>query len=253
MLLSHRHKFIFLHCRKSAGSSIVVSLARYLGPNDLQISGIVDAVEEGIRPPERVVREAFPSMNLWVRIAMRSGSRRFWSAVSRNLKKKYFPLLGDRAANAPAVLVRQAFPKEWEHYFKFCVVRNPWDKTLSDYFWRTRGLQNPPSFESYVLGLESGDSLNGIIPRNHDNWPLFTINDHIVVDKVIRYENLKPDLDSAIKTVGIKWDGWLPRKKGGFRPKNRQNLHYRAAYQDRTAEIVARLYRKEIAAFGYSF
>ncbi|MBC7144148.1 MAG: hypothetical protein H5U24_01950 [Thioclava marina] len=57
MILSHAHRFIFLHNRKTAGSSISVALARYLGPEDLQLSAIVETLREGIpltvqgRPP----------------------------------------------------------------------------------------------------------------------------------------------------------------------------------------------------------
>lgn len=48
MILSHAHRFIFLHNRKTAGSSISVALARYLGPEDLQLSAIVETLREGI-------------------------------------------------------------------------------------------------------------------------------------------------------------------------------------------------------------
>ena len=37
MIISHKHKFIFLHSRKCAGSSMEVALNKYLGPNDIQI------------------------------------------------------------------------------------------------------------------------------------------------------------------------------------------------------------------------
>ena len=32
-------------------------------------------------------------------------------------------------------------PEKWRDYFKFTVIRNPWDRALSDYFWNNRGFK----------------------------------------------------------------------------------------------------------------
>ena len=51
VIISHKHKFIFLHCRKAAGSSISVALAKYLGFRDIQLSAIKETFQAGLRPP----------------------------------------------------------------------------------------------------------------------------------------------------------------------------------------------------------
>ena len=50
MILSRKHRFIFLHNRKKAGSSVTVSLSRYLGPWDTQIGLHHEAMEDEIYP-----------------------------------------------------------------------------------------------------------------------------------------------------------------------------------------------------------
>lgn len=133
-------------------------------------------------------------------------------------------------------------------------MRNPWDKTVSDYFWRIKGKDNPPDFATYVKGLAAGDDLGGIVPLEfHDNWPLHTIDGQIAADHVIRYEALTEGLHATLSAVGIDWDGWLPHAKGGTRKKATAKGGYRDQYDEESAEIVARLYAPEIAAHGYEF
>jgi hypothetical protein len=55
MIISHKHRFIFVHCCKTAGSSVACSLSRYLGPNDLQFSAITDGIPFKIHPPQRAI------------------------------------------------------------------------------------------------------------------------------------------------------------------------------------------------------
>ncbi|KEO51736.1 sulfotransferase family 2 domain-containing protein [Thioclava pacifica] len=254
MILSHAHRFIFLHNRKTAGSSISVALARYLGPEDLQLSAIVETLRENIPLTARVKREANRQMNGTLPLFRLLGPKLYGRAVTRAIDHAYRPVLGRKPPHSPAEKNAKAFPNEWQAYTKFCVVRNPWDKTVSDYFWRIKGESDPPSFEAYIHALAEGDTLGGIVPLEfHDNWPLYTIDDQIVADHVIRYETLKQGLNETLCAIGIEWDGWLPHAKGGTRKTSARKGDYRAQYNDETAGIVAKLYAREIAAHGYSF
>jgi len=81
-------------------------------------------------------------------------------------------------------------------------VRNPWDKTVSDYYWRIQRLRTAPSFTSYVEALAAGDDLGGIVPLAfHDNWPMYTINDQVVADRVVRFEQLQEGLEAFFATL----------------------------------------------------
>lgn len=182
--------------------------------------------------------------------------RSFWSLIAKAFKKKYSAGLGRSPTHAPAIAVAAVFSNEWRDYFKFCIVRNPWDKTVSDYFWRTKRVKSPPTFEQYVDALESGDRLGGIVPDNHQNWDMYTINDVVAVDFVVRFEDMANGLNEALSHTTLKWDGWMPSihmnksvEANSAKPKR----NYRELYNDHTAEVVAKLYEKEIKAFDYKF
>jgi hypothetical protein len=161
--------------------------------------------------------------------------------------------LGRKPPHAPAARIAAAFPREWTSFRKLAIVRNPWDKTVSDYFWRIQGRQRPPSFRTYVEALANGAALGGIVPLAfHDNWPMYTIDDRVVADCVVRFEQLQPGLEAFFSGAGIAWDGWLPRSKGGLRPAGAPG-GYRSYYTPELEQVVGRLYRSEIEQFDYRF
>ena len=254
MIISHAHRYIFLHNRKTAGSSITVSLARGLGPEDLQISAIPETLAAGIPLSARVLREANRQAHGLLPLARLLGARPYARLVARSIDHAYRPLLGRKPPHSPAATLARAFPGEWAGYAKICVVRNPWDKTVSDYFWRTKRLKSPPGFADYVRALAAGAPLGGIVPLDfHDNWPLYTIDDRIAADHVVRYETLTDGMQGALQAIGLEWDGWLPNAKTSPREKKSCTGNYRKMYDTETAGIVGRLYAKEAEAFGYSF
>jgi hypothetical protein len=259
MIISHRHKFIFFHCRKAAGSSITVSLSRYLGSRDIQLGAIVDGAKLGIHPPLRIVLEALPNVPIHTcfnSIFKKTEEIQVWEKISFAAKAKYSHRLGEKPQHASALTVKKIFPNEFANYFKFCVTRNPWDKTVSDYFWKTRKHKNPPRFEEYVESLVRGDSLDGITPRCHNNWDIYATNGEIAVDHVILYENLKVGLFDALDNIPpLKWDTWLPNSKSGNRLNDQKNkqFSYRDYYSPATRRMVGRLYEPEIVRFGYQF
>lgn len=261
MIISHEHRYIFLHSRKTAGSSICVSLARSLGPNDLQLSGLSETFQEGIPFTTRVREEA----EAW-RMDRQSLPQKLLRFLplsnekkARNVKKylleKYRHELGEsQPQHSYATSIQSNFPNEFKNYRKFCVVRNPWTKAVSDYFWRIKNIQSPPSFEEFIRAIEKGDSLNDIVRlRYHDNWPIYTIDDEIVADRVIRFEKLKAGVQETCTEFGIPFDGWLPNAKGGHRPKSGKKALPASFYTQELKDTVGRLYENEINAFGYTF
>lgn len=254
MIVSRSRSFIFLHNRKAAGSSVCVSLARFLAADDLQISAIPETMAAGIPLTARVMAEARAQAPVMVPLARVLGRRVAARVIARSIDHAWRPLLGRKPPHAPAATIAAALPDDWAACRKLCIVRNPWDKTASDYFWRIKAVRSPPDFASYVRALGEGRSLGGIVPvAFHDNWPLYTIDGKIVADRVIRYERLADDLAPALREFGIDWDGWLPRAKGGTRRGKPDRAGYRDLYDADTAAIVARLYGAEIDAHGYSF
>ena len=129
----------------------------------------------------------------------------------------------------------------FDTYLKFCVIRNPYDIMVSSYFWNNK-LNKEPSetFKEYAK------------KKNVSNLCLHSINDKIVCDYFIRYENLIEDITKLCEILNI--DNYdinnLPKHKSEYRVKD---VHYRDYYDEETRKIVYENHKKEFELFGYEF
>ena len=138
--------------------------------------------------------------------------------------------------------------------FKFCFVRNPWDKVVSEFRFRIWTYQNEltsdASFAEWVrLAYVDKDS------RYHD-WPkmflpqLEWITDEegrIAVDFVGRFENLQNDFDIVCGAIKIG------RQPLCHENRSRETGRYRSYYDSETKAIVEELFKADIEYFGYEF
>ena len=116
-----------------------------------------------------------------------------------------------------------AYPEEWESYFKFGFVRNPFDRFISLYHFRPKGL----SFSDWL-----------------DNITLTYIQqvDYGVdkLDFVGRYENLQKDFNKYFQ-------GKLTMEH------TTNHKHYTEYYNDRLIKKVSDLAKDDINQFNYEF
>ena len=230
MLLSHKHRFIFIRTKKTAGTSTEVSLSRYCdGPDDI-ITKLSDH-DQALRDELRIHRRN--DLDRWSTYRPRDVLR---LVGKRQPKQKYW-------GHMTAAEVRARVGDEiWNSYFKFAIDRNPWDKTISNYYWRCRGKTDRIDLEEYFRIWHGR--------YNQFNYPLYTIDGQLAVDFVGRYENLAEDLKYAMKQVGIDFDGWMPRAKGAARTDRR---HYSEVLNDQQREMIAQHFKPEIDLLGYTF
>ena len=138
----------------------------------------------------------------------------------------------------PAWLVRaRVGHKVWASYFKFCFERNPWDKALSMYWWRTRDAEGGGSRPPFGDWLAANPDIS--------DWPIYTLGGRLAVDAVGRYERLDEDLRLFLDRIGISRDDvQMPRAKSGLRQSD-------VLYDRETSEVVRDRCRREIEAFGF--
>ncbi|MFC7394394.1 sulfotransferase family 2 domain-containing protein [Scopulibacillus cellulosilyticus] len=213
MIISHKYKFIFLKSKKTAGTSIEISLSRYCGKNDI-ITPIAPEDEE-------------------IRARMGIKPQNFMD--DDNKEPKFF---NHYKAKKVAKLVGEDI---WNSYYKFSFDRNPWDKVISHYYFRAGKSKKNISFSEFLKRRKF---------KGAYNFPIYTINDRVAVDFLGKYETLEEDLKKVCKEIGIPFDGWLPNAKGNFR-KDRQ--HYRRHYNTAQKELVRKYFKKEIDLLGYEF
>ena len=185
---------------------------------------------------------------VWFRTA-KCGTSSFWNFLKVNTE------VGDHGNNIE-------FDESWNDYFKFTIVRNPWDRLLS--CWKqklavrvkTSCPEDECRFYHNLLGLEFPGGLTFaefVKTLNADNlyadkhWaPLYSLINLDSVDFIGRFENLQEDFYTICDKIGI------PRQKLSH-ANSTKHKHYTEYYDDESREIVAEKYAKDIEYFGYEF
>ena len=228
MIISHRHRFIFLKTRKTAGTSVEIALSRHCGPDD-----VITPISEEDEALRRELGYPGPR-NTAIPAHLVKTSDRVLAALTHQPPQF--------VNHATASFVQQHVdPEVWSSYFKFCFERNPYDKAISRYFWSTRDEHQPRPI---------ADFLGHAKRRQLSNWQVYTIRDRIAVDFVGRFEHLQEDLTAALAQVGIEVELPLPRAKSRYR---RDKRHYSQVLDHTSRSLVERVCARELAAFGYAW
>ena len=229
MIISHKYKFIFIKTAKTAGTSIEVFLSKQCGPMDI-VTPIAPSIA-GHKP-----RNYQGFINPIPEILERP--TRLFSALRQTItsREKFYN-------HMPASLVKKRVPGQvWNAYFKFCVERNPWDKVLSHYHMHAAREGGSLSLDEYLA--------RGRFPINH-----FRYTDRsgakIIVDRVLRYENLLAELGEVFSKLNIPFDGTLGvAAKSEYRT---DRTPYRMVFNDEQRRIVENAFAREIELHGYRF
>lgn len=228
MIVSHKHKFIFLKTRKTAGTSMEIALSEFCGDDDI-ISPI--SPEDEVLRQERQFR----------------GPQRHYLPLRqyRPLDWAHLLLRGERGIHfnhSPAQLLRQRLGSQmWDSYFKFCVERNPWDKAVSLYYYMTRDCTSRPTLLKFLTGVSQ---------QRLSNFGIYSIDQEVAVDYVARYEDLANEVPRLAERLGLSGRLILPEAKRGIR-KDRQ--HYSELMGPAERDIVSRVCAAEIKLFNYHF
>jgi hypothetical protein len=232
VIVSHRHRFVFVKTRKTGGTSVEISLSRYCGPDDV-ITPIV--------PEDEALRTEGPGPQNWDRPArwreVDWRSRQDLGHLRRGRMPRR-PVLRNHstAARAIEVIGREA----WDEYATFAFARNPWDAVVSRLFWERQRRGRPD--------LTVDDVIEMFDPAF--NWSAYTIDDEVVVDRVYDFRQLHEGVAEVTALVGIEWDGWLPHAKAAT---GRSGASYRDVLEPRHVELIAERCAREIAYMGYEY
>ena len=133
--------------------------------------------------------------------------------------------------------------KKWNNSFTFTIVRNPWDREISSFFYRYKkdygGVFSTEIFKKHLKRVYVGG-----IP-NYIPW-FANKKQESFVDFIGRFENLQNDIDYVCDKIGINRKKLLHVNKSNHK-------HYTEYYDDETREIVAKKYSDDIKLFNYSF
>lgn len=131
----------------------------------------------------------------------------------------------------------------WNKYYKFCVERNPWDKTLSYYHMLNYRKGGNLSLDDYFIPEDYCVDYLAYVDRQNQS--------RIIVDRVLKYESLDQELGSVFHTLGIPYSGELNvNEKSEYRTDRRS---YKDILSIEQADLISHAFANEISFFGYSY
>lgn len=207
MVISHSRRFIYWKPHKVASTSVMYALSKLCNEND-SCGGIAGHVEEKTENYRRNM-QAFAHLQTM-------GNH----ATPSEIKDICEILWGSEL---------------WDRYYKFTVVRNPWDWALSllDYS------QNQ---------LGATLSFTDVIERSQRRY-WFSEDGKPLADFYLHYESLEDDFATVCRTIGAP-ETPLPHLRIGQRDKSKP---YWEHYSDANRALIERAFEMEIDYFGYRF
>lgn len=225
-MISHEHQCIFIHIPKCAGTSIERAL------------GHSQESAQRSHQDHRGVRQIQP-----VTLNARLFHKRNAVPLLRRVKSRFVKVTNP---NNKLMLTKQ----QYDDYFKFTIVRNPWSRAVSWYanvirdeiHLKNLGIDADITFPEFMRRFAGTGGL-----RTQVSW-LKDFAGDIPMDFVARYENLAHDWEVISRKLALP-DTSLPH----VLKSQSHGRNYRDYYDEQTKELVAELYREEIELFGYDF
>jgi hypothetical protein len=153
---------------------------------------------------------------------------------------------------------RDVHPSIRDRNNAFAVIRNPWDRVVSRYFFAKKVIEvekkvskqyaDVSSFEAFLEERHKWGNEKYMWHRAVRGW--FPAFDHVSDDSgrvrcdIIRFENLNTDLCRYFNLVEMSAARNVTAINKGT---------YRDVYTDKTIQIVADWYKKDIEHWGYDF
>jgi len=251
MLLSHRHRFLFVHIYKTAGISISTALIPFA------------ATERQLRLDRRFNRLGLSF--LYPRVIRHGSSVRDWVSNGMNNVFERLTFLDQhpqpvRDPHATASEIISTIGREtFDSCYSFGIVRNPWDWQVSLYRFALETVIGLPRTAAYVRGLGPERRTYARLTSFDDyiRWRctedvhlqkefLFSADGRQLVTFIGKYERVEQDFREICGAIGI--EASLPRL-------NESSTHtpYQDYYTPETTELVRRAFASDIELFGYEF
>jgi len=235
MIISHKYKFIFVKTKKTAGTSIETYLNRFCNTEDI-FTPI--GFEKDTKNHSAInYRGFFNPINELQRIKNINQFKK--TIIDFITQNKFYN-------HMPAYLIKARIPnKIWENYYKFCVERNPWDKTISHYFMLKNRIDKDLTFDEYIL--------NKKFCFNHPLYMDYK-QKNIIVDHVIKYEKLMPEIAKIFNQLNIPFSDSLGvNAKTNIRKDKRRYQQFFSNEYEKYREVIKKAFKKEINLHEYKF
>lgn len=230
MIISHKHKFIFIKPAKVAGTSVELNLSKNCGTNDI------------ITPLNNYNKKSDSD---------------FYIDYSCNYGRF-------KSHNTPNKLKTMIDKKIWDTYLKITIIRNPFDLVISRYYWLL--FKKKKNIKYYfknnkfkLLIIEILSFLNlffrfGYYVNNFNfKWKnthfYLDENNNKICDYYLRFENIDEDYKLLCKKLNLKYEK-LPLIKNKQRIKKK---HYSKYFNQKQIKKLNLMFENELKIFNYKF
>ncbi|MBL3658735.1 sulfotransferase family 2 domain-containing protein [Fulvivirga sediminis] len=276
MLISHSHKFIFVHIPKVAGSSISHALIPHVHYNlcidNEERENMVSFFDQirDIKSHENLSENEAKTVNELISHIGKVSDRQFVDMYNDSdpgifakllpsyLNDQYPEVYSEFLLHDTAKAVRDKIPTSiFNDYFKFAVVRDPLEWLVSLYYYclQKKGtylhkyIVRLGSFEGYINYLyqcksdSKTDNIFGEIYWETLSDYLFDDDDNCMVDCIIKMESIHEDFARVGKILGIEAE--LPHKNSS------KHDHYLDHYTDETYEKAKFIMSRDLKLLKY--
>ncbi|MEZ5146215.1 MAG: sulfotransferase family 2 domain-containing protein [Bacteroidales bacterium] len=139
------------------------------------------------------------------------------------------------------------FKSQHQNHFKFCFIRNPWDRLVSCYSNKVLRKKLYPecwgkdfSYFIHFLTRQHLPTADGHIRLQTSSFP---VND---IDFIGRFENFSDDFDFIINDK-------LKLNRNPVKKNQSRHAHYTQYYSNKTRRMVEKLYKEDIKLGNYRF
>ena len=220
MLLSHAHQFIYTKTVKTAGTSVEIYFEDACSPSGVRIDR-GHHIDETITPMGVIgYRGSNPTGRVW---------------YNHMPAKQICALVGEAV---------------WNNYFKFCVIRNPFDKVVS-FWWQIVNAKFAYPYKEEDFAQVRSDFSRWCVSHVSDatDRDKYLIDDKVSMDCFIRYESLADEVKRVCQRVGYPFEpDRLGRYKGDYRAVSRPFAEY---YDKQSIAAVEAVFGWELTYFGY--
>jgi len=235
VIISHSRRFIFVKTKKTAGTSLEIALSKYCDDSDI-LAPLVD-YDETLR--RRIAKRGVQNHQLPWRECR---PRHLAKAAIRGVRPwKYHEHM------TAVEILEYLGPQIWNDYYKFTVVRNPYDRILSDYFWK----MGEAVFNKYKIE-NIGQFVRYFPERIATNWRIYSRGDSIMVDDVVRFENFATDLKKVSDKIGLDHNIYEDFREIKTKSKHRPaGASVGRLLGPQEMRLIYELSRPEFERFGY--
>ncbi len=267
MILSHKHKYIFLHVPKTGGSSVAVYLSQFLGDNDIMLDAWNDALYHGIGYNKYLLNQLRSDQALnYIREGIErrilDGRTLERPILDYAFRKIMNDRIGSESIHMSWHFVKRLDSAAFNKYKKFTIVRNPFTHAISIWRWQESlwNLDIRKKFDKPSVEL-SNQSFKEFLLREYKkklNNKYYSISglpiyynlekEKIEVDEVIKLENIEESIEKLKNELNLGQEFIkLPHAK------RNKSLKLGDIYCDECKYLVEQLWKVELKLFAYEF